>query len=403
MDMRTPKRARRQRVYADLLTNRAPSPADLRRAFGVIVENDGVAFDGTPTPADFGRKVAQLVDTGMSLAAAFDLARNALGRCEAVDGADMAGWKRWRVYGELADVEALTPERLRALGSRVVDTGATMSAKLVREVASRRLGLPSGHKAVLLLLSHHVDDKDGYTWVSAKRLARELEISERQCKRILAELQKRGVVECDMHGHVLPGRRRQWSPNRWRIRVEQLPEIVFDDRARSDVHDTPKENLGVTCATSSGDMCDLLGVSHASPNKKEDKKEDHLASASPNANGRDELFDTLAEVCGVVVADLTKSARGALNRALADLRGVNATADEIRARAIRHRRKWPGIGVTPSSLAKHWPELGSPIRAEPARTNRPVPPKVDEPEHADGAAAIAAIREQYLPNRQEKP
>lgn len=79
-----------------------------------------------------------------------------------------------------------------------------------------------------------------------------------------------------------------------------------------------------------------------------------LAPTAVVARRTDPLFDAVVDVCGIVTADLTTSARGAANQALKQLRSVNATADEVYRRA----RNWPyDAMLTPAALAKHWPAL----------------------------------------------
>ncbi len=82
-----------------------------------------------------------------------------------------------------------------------------------------------------------------------------------------------------------------------------------------------------------------------------------MAPTAAKTRPQDLLFDAVAEVCGIIPAELTSSARGALNNALKALRAVKATPNEIRARAAEYRKRWPNATLTPSSLAKHWPEL----------------------------------------------
>lgn len=72
---------------------------------------------------------------------------------------------------------------------------------------------------------------------------------------------------------------------------------------------------------------------------------------------RDALFEAVAEVCGIDWrSDLTDSARGALNKACAQLRGVSATLEEVQRRAANW--SYPAK-LTPSGLAKQWPSLAS--------------------------------------------
>lgn len=75
---------------------------------------------------------------------------------------------------------------------------------------------------------------------------------------------------------------------------------------------------------------------------------------------RDLLFETVAEVCEIDMGQLTKSARGALNKACSELRELNPDPDEIRKRAEMYRQKYEGIPLTPNALAKHWPMLNPP-------------------------------------------
>src|SRR5690606_38135511 len=61
--------------------------------------------------------------------------------------------------------------------------------------------------------------------------------------------------------------------------------------------------------------------------------------------------------CGLPLAELTASARGALNRATKELRDLHATPAEVHRRATAYRATYRGATLTPSALAKHWPSL----------------------------------------------
>lgn len=88
----------------------------------------------------------------------------------------------------------------------------------------------------------------------------------------------------------------------------------------------------------------------------------------------DPVFDAIASECGLDLTQLTRSARGALNRALADIRSarphVNAT--DIKRAVAMYRAKYPTWPLTYTSLAKHWPSLWSSSAAE------KLPPNVRE-------------------------
>jgi hypothetical protein len=92
--------------------------------------------------------------------------------------------------------------------------------------------------------------------------------------------------------------------------------------------------------------------------------------APPKATRKPDLiFDALVNVCGLNPGELTKSGRGALNRATSELREIGATPEGITARAKVHRQRWPGAELTPSSLAKNYAQLG----VDPSRKIRAVP------------------------------
>ena len=78
---------------------------------------------------------------------------------------------------------------------------------------------------------------------------------------------------------------------------------------------------------------------------------------------RDLSFEKLAEVCGVDITALTPTARGALNRALSDIRSATEELDDgelalvIESKAATYRKVMDGALLTPTALAKHWPSL----------------------------------------------
>lgn len=87
--------------------------------------------------------------------------------------------------------------------------------------------------------------------------------------------------------------------------------------------------------------------------------EDLPLASAPRTRARDELFETLCELAGWDVADLTKKARGIVNDVAKQLRSVGATPDETRRRADTYRRIHPTWDFTIEALAKHWPGLAA--------------------------------------------
>lgn len=105
----------------------------------------------------------------------------------------------------------------------------------------------------------------------------------------------------------------------------------------------------------------------------------------------DPLFEAVCEATGIDWHELTSIARGSANKAVAELRGVGATPDEVRARAGR----WPyDTRLTPPALAKHWPQLAAGRRvnghAPPTVHTAATPPAADD--LAAAAERVAAIR-----------
>lgn len=85
----------------------------------------------------------------------------------------------------------------------------------------------------------------------------------------------------------------------------------------------------------------------------EGKGKDRKGTIAPTER-RDELFEVVAEVCDIDWHELTDSARGSLNKAVAQLRALHPDPDEVRRRAANWTYE---TRLTPPALAKHWPEL----------------------------------------------
>jgi hypothetical protein len=97
------------------------------------------------------------------------------------------------------------------------------------------------------------------------------------------------------------------------------------------------------------------------PETDTDTEEEQLLGARPRREVRprapDPIWDALTAACGIDTKQLTTTARGATNRAVAELRAIDATPDQIRTRAGAYRRTYPNVALTPSALVKHWGQL----------------------------------------------
>ncbi len=81
-----------------------------------------------------------------------------------------------------------------------------------------------------------------------------------------------------------------------------------------------------------------------------------LAAKPPESIRRktDNLFETVAKVCSISTANLTRSSRGQLNKAVKELREIDATDEQVHATAKAYRQQYPNATLTPTALVKHW-------------------------------------------------
>lgn len=174
---------------------------------------------------------------------------------------------------------------------------------------------------------------------SRKKLAGKIGCSSAALDRALAELVKIGWVGRE----VVPGRVSRYT-------LYDEPTLITSD-------DTP--NGGVI----TGDETPSSPVTRhtrAIPSREVSEERELPAPATASATpGRrpDEIWDTVLDVCGIPADQITPSRRGAYIRAVADLRAVAATPDEIRTRAHRYTHHSPGIRISPNRLASVWAEL----------------------------------------------
>ena len=84
--------------------------------------------------------------------------------------------------------------------------------------------------------------------------------------------------------------------------------------------------------------------------------EELLAATPPKSERRakDNLFEVIAESCGISLTGMTRSARGQLNKAAKELREVGATSEQVKHKAKAYRAQYPNAALTPTALIKHW-------------------------------------------------
>jgi hypothetical protein len=211
-----------------------------------------------------------------------------------------------------------------------------------------------GSDLLVLLALADIADDDGECWPSVGYLAKKCRIDTRTVQRRIRSLEELSEVVVIRNG----GKTRivgASKSNRYRITIHMPEEDEGGDLPRVAI-----------CQGGTGArerVAPLPGgrVAQAPPNTSVDTSVESslVASASPTlaSTRSDLLFDAVIDVCGMKSGELTKTARGGLNKALADLRAVQATPDEVHARAVRYRSQYQNCSLTPMALAKHWPGL----------------------------------------------
>jgi hypothetical protein len=110
------------------------------------------------------------------------------------------------------------------------------------------------------------------------------------------------------------------------------------------------------------------------PTRPEVLAEPTLAADKP-PRPRDVIFDSLCDVTGTDPSQLTDSGRGALNRAVKELRALQASGDQIHMNANTFRRRYPNAVLTAPALVKHWASLGTGSSRAPANEAPPATPE----------------------------
>ena len=188
-------------------------------------------------------------------------------------------------------------------------------------------------KLVLMALADHANS-DGECWPSMKRVAKLTGISSRQVST--------HIVTLESLGYVTKGNRRRHEGQLrgWEYRVNLHGEATS----------------GSTLPVASGSPAHLPAEVGFRSEPSENRKEEPLADKPPESVTRkkDNLFETVAEVCGIGLTTLTRTARGQLNKAAKELREIDATDEQVRHKAKAYKAQYPNATLTPTALIKHW-------------------------------------------------
>ena len=213
-------------------------------------------------------------------------------------------------------------------------------------------------KLVLLGIANH--DGDGGAWPSVGTLARYANCSERHVQRAIQSLVELGEIRVVDQAGGNSETRRDRRPNLYKVLV-RCPDNcdgTAQHRLRGDADGTPPN--GATKSTERGDISDANGVTPVSPEPSLEPSKKTLADKPPESltKKKDNLFETVADVCGIGLTSLTRSARGQLNKAAKELREIDATEDQVRHKAKAYKTQYPNATLTPTALIKHWSSFG---------------------------------------------
>lgn len=195
-----------------------------------------------------------------------------------------------------------------------------------------------GARLVLLAIANHADKEGRNSWASVRQLAEEARLSERKVQYALRALTKAGEI-------------RSAGRSKARTNIFDLPGVGAQS--------APRAPDGVQPTTLQGAILDTQGVNPSAPEPSLEPSLNQDLAPSGRDPKRDELFEAVMEVSGVDLVEIPDAARGSYNAAVAGLRKLGATSDEVRRRA---GKAW--FTVTPAALLRHWAELrGGPRKA----------------------------------------
>lgn len=207
--------------------------------------------------------------------------------------------------------------------------------------------LSDAGRAVWLVLAKRADNATGRCWPSINSIARDSGKGRTQTYAAIRELETCGLIQREETTGGAPTNTATCT-------------MLIPVRPAEPVRPTeplPVRPAGQTRSAS------RTRIPHESPIKS---IADAGASGEGKHNGRgqgrkprqrDEVFEAVAEVCGLPLDGLTKSSRGQLNKAAAELREVETDPMEIRQRAATYAETYPTAKLTPTALVKHWPAL----------------------------------------------
>ena len=205
--------------------------------------------------------------------------------------------------------------------------------------------LDPSDKLVLLALANRSNHETGVCYPGQKLIAQECSMSDRSVRRHLKNLEALGLIE-----------RRPRMRKEGRGRTSDEYRIAYFQGDNLSARSGPTGHDDTTNRTNQDDQPDT-GVRTRTVREP---KEETLAAAPK----KDELFEAVAEACGIRLDALTRSARGQLNAACKELRDIGATPEQVAGKAKAYRKQYDGAALTPTALTKHWASLADATEAK---------------------------------------
>jgi len=93
-------------------------------------------------------------------------------------------------------------------------------------------------------------------------------------------------------------------------------------------------------------------IAEAAKEKPAKEKADSVSTRPRNV-----VWDAVIDVCDIDTKSIPKSQSSLIGKVVAELAGLEATPEDIRARGGIYKRKFPNVPLTPTALLKQWAGL----------------------------------------------
>lgn len=228
---------------------------------------------------------------------------------------------------------------------------------------------------VALTLSLHMNERGGSCWPSMATIGKETGLAPDTVRSHMRTLTKLGWLErIDRPG----------SSCLWKAKVPsssnpRTPPAAHPSSPAPPVPDTqgpepvapppvPQEPTPPVPPETSTSLSSSVN-SPVAPTSSTRSRKAPSSKPPPTPRKPDLLWEALLAACGIDPGELTDSARGAANKAAAQLRGVQATPAQVKLRARVWPQRFEGATLTPTALARHWAQLAPNVAGGPEPPN----------------------------------